>query len=161
MRGKRGNSPKADPKLDPKLDPKAEPKNPDRRHLLGAAAAAAFTVGPAGAAMAATHPKKPPVHRPKDDVMCPVTPPSHGSGHGGHGRQGDHGPDYPGALAPIGNHDVIVDAQAYRQAVTQYALNLRMAMGLNDNKEFQHMVRIKSLKVGDTNLSADCGCGCS
>jgi hypothetical protein len=66
------------------------------------------------------------------------------------------------AIPPLGNNDVLVDAKAYRKAVTKYANDLRAAMNLSNNADFDHMIRIryKGAPIPGV-LSADCGCGCS
>jgi hypothetical protein len=141
----------------PETEPKAELKSPDRRHLLGAAAAAAFTVGQAGSAAAKARPKKPRVGQ-TAQPMCPNDPPTHPNHGGGTGQLPS---TYPRTLPALKNDaDVLLDAQAYKEAVKMYASGLRQRMGLTD-ADFDHMIRIKYKGPPVGPKSADCGCGCS
>jgi hypothetical protein len=155
----------------PETEPKAELKNPDRRHLLGAAALAAFTVGQAGSAAAAQarHAKKPRAAAPAE---CPPPwgdPPDSpaDTGHGMQEAPDKHPAGYmePSTFGPLPGGQVIFhDAKAYRQKVTKYAKKLRKAMNLDT--DFTHIVRLEHVGPGASALdarpkSADCGCGCS
>jgi hypothetical protein len=137
----------------PETEPKSELKNPDRRHLLGAAALAAFTVGQAGSAAA-----DPPVcwADPADPQSLPL------GSHGVKENPDAHPKGYmdPSSFDPLPSGKVIFhDAKAYRQKVTDYAKKLRVAMNLDT--DFTHIVRLQHVQPSGSAKSADCGCGCS
>jgi hypothetical protein len=147
----------------PETEPKAELKNPNRRHLLGAAALAAFTVGEAGSAAAkARRPKKSRVAA--SPPTCWADPPDSpaDTGHGMQETPDKHPTGYkePSTFGPLpGGQVVFHDAKAYRQKVTKYAKKLRKAMNLDT--DFTHIIRLEHMPQGTSAKSADCGCGCS
>lgn len=151
----------------PEAEPKAELKNPDRRHLLGAAALAAFTVGQAGSAAAQARPAK--KQRAAAPAECP--PPW---ADGPDPSQDKHGPQEAPDPHPNGYKEpstfgalpagqvIFQDAKRYRRKVSAYAKKLRKAMDLD--ADFTHVIRLEHKNSGAVSgsvISADCGCGCS
>jgi hypothetical protein len=148
----------------PETEPKSELKNPDRRHLLGAAAVAAFTVGQTGSGAARTRRAKKPRVTTQQPVCETADPPMPG-----------HGPKEPpehspGSYMDVDSFDplgmgvkVFHDAKAYRQKVTELARALRKDMNLGTDQGFNHVIRIQYKPSGTSPPppSADCGCGCS
>jgi hypothetical protein len=145
----------------PETETKTELKNPDRRHLLGAAAAAAFTVGQTGSAAAqARRATKRHVAPPPKCWADPPDPPS--TGHGMKEDPDPHPAGYmePSTFDPLPSGKVIFhDAKAYRQKVSDYANQLRAAMKLDT--DFTHVIRLQHKASGTSTKSSDCGCGCS